>query len=221
MHDSPSHQSAKDQRIRLLDTTVQPTEDLDYPMTQYNYVVRSYNSTLDGGKGELGLMSESGFYRSVWRTLKSPCMTLFVLLLVPTPGLGLLIYVWLFTGIMMYFSGMSVFKKNVRKVPDAFQDMVLCPELCTDNQIPNKHYELRASELNDLSLNKEIADGLAKTQNAEGRVRFMVYSGRFWDFYHNYPKYKTRHILTLITGTLLLAGQGAIVFLLYKKFLKK
>jgi len=145
MHDSPAHQSAKDQRIRLLDTTFQAAEDLDAPMAKYNYVVRCYNSMLDRRNIELELMNESGLYRSVWKTLKRPCLTFFMLLLVPTPGLGFIIYAWLFSGIMMYFSGLSVFRKNSRKAEDVFKDMILCPELCVENQTPNRFYDLRVS----------------------------------------------------------------------------
>jgi len=141
MHDGS--QRSTEQKTRLLDSSQVPsTENLDDPMAQYNYVAKCYNNTEYNGKLKLETISESGFYRSVWRSIRSFLLTLLIMLTIALPGIGILIYLWLFIGVMIYFSGLSVYRKNSRKVLDPFKDMVLCPELCIETQTIQKEYEM-------------------------------------------------------------------------------
>jgi len=72
-------------------------------------------------------------------------------------------------------------------------------------------------ELEGLGLNQEVIENLKKKES-KGKVKFIVYNGRFWDFYYNYPKYKRKHIMVLLWATVFLAVQGVLSLKLYEYF---
>lgn len=55
-----------------------------------------------------------------------------------------------------------------------------------------------------------------KMKEFQGRIKFMLYNGKFWDYYYDYPKLKGRHILAFLLGTLILSAQVIIdVFIIH------
>ena len=54
-------------------------------------------------------------------------------------------------------------------------------------------------DLNQFSFNPETIKNL-KAKEFQGKIKFMVYDGRFYDYFYNYPKLKWIHLFGLFMG---------------------
>jgi len=195
---------------RLIDVSENVAVKED-PVIQYNHVVECYNS--DENRILTYYMQEMSFssiYNKIWRVISNPCTLLMLILSTAVPLLGAFTYILMLYSFIHYFRGLAVYRANKSQVPDPFQNMVFCPDLCRAENVVNKFYEIQGKDLEGFSFNREIKNSL-KTKEFQGRIRFMVYDSRFWDYFYNYPKYKLRHIMTLILGTAMVILQLYII----------
>ena len=56
-------------------------------------------------------------------------------------------------------------------------------------------------DLQGFVFNKDVMKNL-KLKEFQGRIKFMVYTEKFWDYFYNYPTYRKRHVLALLVGLL-------------------
>lgn len=131
------------QRKPLIDTSLE-TNVCNDPIQQYNHVIRCYN-TDENQVGGINLeeMKASVIYSSFWRFFSNPCFLVIFLILIVAPGIGIFFYFWLLAAIIIYFSRLSVFYKNAKRVGNPFQNMVFSPELCKAANVNNKFYEIK------------------------------------------------------------------------------
>lgn len=145
MNDREGRKQLAQQKEKLLDTSENVTIELD-PITQYNHVMTCYNTDENRvGQIELKRMSEFGLYKSIWKIFNNPCALMVYVLLIMSPFLGALLYLILFIFTIQYFLNLSTYNRNRSRVPDPFQNMIFCPELCATAGAINKFYQIKTS----------------------------------------------------------------------------
>jgi len=145
MFDRSERDKLLQQKERLLDAS-DDVEVQDDPMKQYNFVIACYNTDQNRvGTIELKPMPEYCLYHYFWKILSNPCFLLIYILLIMVPALGALLYLLILIACIEYFIGLSHFRANQRRVPDPFQNMIFCPELCKAAKSINKYYEIDAN----------------------------------------------------------------------------
>ena len=60
-----------------------------------------------------------------------------------------------------------------------------------------------------------------KAKEFQGKIKFMVYDGRFYDYFYNYPKLKSIHIFGLLLSLGMMIAQGYIDWMIYNNYISK
>jgi len=185
---------------------------------EYNHVVQSYN--IEGNRifdFYMEPMTTSAAYSLLWRIIAHPCSLLLFLIAIITPGLGIILYVWLLAGVILYLVGLYTYGKNKETVVDPFANMVFCPDLCRTNKVVNRFYEIQGKDLGGFSFNEEVMKQL-KGKEFRGEIKFMIYDSKLWGYFYNYPKHKLKHIMTLLVGTGMLVLEVYVIILLNNNY---
>lgn len=126
-------------------------ENLSYikenPISQYNYVVKNYNSeycVVDNIK--LKMMKESSFYSKLYPLLrKSGWSLLICLVLIIVPVVNIVTYLIIITNLAKYFAALSIFRENLKKNPDPFRNMIFSTEICESIKKINWAFDIEVS----------------------------------------------------------------------------
>jgi len=127
----------------FLDKTFE-TESLNNPMYQYNLFMDNYNTPENQVEDKkLEKLKDSKMYNSFW-TVTSNRLYLFLILMgIALPFIGFGLYIWVLTGVVIYFSRLSVVQKNAHQVPNPFKHMIFAPQLCKISNTNSKFYEIQ------------------------------------------------------------------------------
>lgn len=117
------------------------------PICQYNYVIKNYNSeycVVDNIK--LKMMRESSFYSKLFPLLrKSGWSLLICFVLIFVPVINIIAYLIIITIIAKYFAALSIFKDNLKKIPDPFRNMIFSTEICESIKKINWGFDIEVS----------------------------------------------------------------------------
>eukprot|EP01016_Furgasonia_blochmanni_P025000 TRINITY_DN26990_c0_g1_i1.p1 TRINITY_DN26990_c0_g1~~TRINITY_DN26990_c0_g1_i1.p1 ORF type:complete len:228 (-),score=47.43 TRINITY_DN26990_c0_g1_i1:152-835(-) len=171
---------------------------------RYNHVINCYNS-MENRVAEIYLkkMAERKYYNTfvnLFRTIAKRLILYLIALIVPLTGFAIL--VWQIYCYLFYLKSRKLFEENQRLVSDPFVNMIFAPELCRITNSINHYYQVEIKDVEGFSFNKEIKNKL--TQKAiQGKVKFMVYNDRFYNFYTNFPRYNNFHVWEIIKVSVL------------------
>ena len=134
----------EDQRPPKLSPGLKPDDKKDDPILKYNYVIDRYNieenqfnyTTLD-------FMPSSSIYNFIWGIINNSIKIILFLIALAIPGFGLILYLSLLMAFIHHSVCIKIWKKNIQKVPNPFENMVFCPELCTKMNKIDKFFEIQ------------------------------------------------------------------------------
>ena len=223
-------------REKLIDVSKKQEIDND-PIIQYNHVVECYNAEENRTFSVyMDFMNYSGIYNKMSKIILNPCALMIYIIAMIIPIVGIFMFLILFYAIIRYFSNLRTFNKNKLQVSQPFTNMIFSPELCRSEGIINKFYEINANgnyyfiktdlkvfyyiDLNQFNFNPEIINAL-KAKEFQGKIKFMVYDGKFYDYFYNYPKLKSIHIFGLLLSLGMMVAQGYIDWVIDNDYMPK
>eukprot|EP01016_Furgasonia_blochmanni_P016524 TRINITY_DN1961_c0_g1_i4.p1 TRINITY_DN1961_c0_g1~~TRINITY_DN1961_c0_g1_i4.p1 ORF type:complete len:298 (+),score=25.40 TRINITY_DN1961_c0_g1_i4:65-958(+) len=183
------------------------------PMAEYNHVINCYNS-MENRIAEMYLkkLPERNYYNQLINTIRTLAKrTTLYLVILFIPIVGLFMLVWHIVCYLFYSECFRIYLDNKRLInDDPFVNMIFAPELCRITNSINHYYQVEIKDVEGFSFNKDIKNKLIQ-KAIDGKVRFMVYNSRFYDFYANFPRYKRFHVGELIRTSFLTFLNGLLV----------
>ena len=92
---------------------------------------------------ELKKLKDSKMYNSFWTVTSNRLYLILIMMGIALPFIGLGFYIWVLAGVVIYFSRLSVVKKNAHQVLNPFKHMIFAPQLCKISNTNNKFYEIQ------------------------------------------------------------------------------